>query len=560
MQAIRNMKIKSKLFLGFGVVLLALVVVAFMGATDVMEVDRRYGDTIEYTVYRYGQMLELDTELMDIRRLVTTIALQSGQFPDQLGSIEELEAQALSTANNVSAIVGRFRTNLIADPHMDEATRAIRITQADEIERLIYRYLDETVETVMEYARRGRTYLAAGGETIAQYREAAVYSIVDGREIMADIDVLSEEILSGLRAIMDGVQEEMYQFSFQTMLTLVVISVIGAGMGIGAALLIASLISKPVNELVGTLTNVASGNLNINMKTDLPKDEIGIMTQNVYSLINVIKGMVNDISDMSHEILDNGDIDYRIDVSRYQGSYNDMTSNLNSFVDGYAEEIQSIIAAMGNVADGNFNAELKKLPGKKADLNKALDGLISSLRGVMGEVDAMIESAAVKGDMHLEIDVSKYLGSWRKIMEGLNDIAKAVDAPVSEIMNIMNKLSKGDFSEHVSGNYAGDFLQMKNSVNSTIDNLSSYINEIADTLTRVSDGDLTISITREYLGSFVAIKDSLNTICKTLNKTMSEISSASDQVLSGAKQISASSMDLANGASTQASSIEELNA
>jgi len=41
---------------------------------------------------------------------------------------------------------------------------------------------------------------------------------------------------------------------------------------------------------------------------------------------------------------------------------------------------------------------------------------------------------------------------------------------------------------------------------------------------------------------------------------MMEISSSSEQVLMGAKQISASASDLANGASTQASSVEELNA
>jgi methyl-accepting chemotaxis protein len=331
-------------------------------------------------------------------------------------------------------------------------------------------------------------------------------------------------------------------------------------LGLAAAVLINSLISKPVAEVVNILDSVASGNFNINMKSTLTKDEVGTMTQYVYSLINVIRGIVDEISTLSHEIVDKGDIDFRIDASSYRGGYKDMVVELNNFVVSYADELQAVISAMGNVANGNFRAEMKQLPGKKAELNKSLDGLISSLNAVNSEVGDMIEAAAKKGNLKFSIDASRYEGGWREIMNGLNDIAKAVDAPLSEINNVMGLLSRGDFSNKVSGSYAGDFLSIKNAVNGTIDTLSGYINEITDTLTRVADGDLTVTINREYVGNFIAIKDSLNNISRTLNKTMAEITSASDQVLSGAKQISSSAMDLANGASTQASSVQELNA
>ena len=85
------------------------------------------------------------------------------------------------------------------------------------------------------------------------------------------------------------------------------------------------------------------------------------------------------------------------------------------------------------------------------------------------------------------------------------------------------------------------------------------IDEISNTLSAIASGDLTVSIDREYTGDFATIKDSINNISSSLNKTILEISSASEQVLTGASQISTSSMHLANGAQEQTGSVEELN-
>ena len=103
------------------------------------------------------------------------------------------------------------------------------------------------------------------------------------------------------------------------------------------------------------------------------------------------------------------------------------------------------------------------------------------------------------------------------------------------------------------------YKQISDTLKSAIEFIASYAVEVNSTLAKIAHGDLTVRIDREYAGDFASMKESINGIGNSLHKTMSEILSASNQVLSGAKQISTSSMDLANGASQQASSIEELN-
>ncbi|MCL1878090.1 MAG: methyl-accepting chemotaxis protein, partial [Defluviitaleaceae bacterium] len=343
--------------------------------------------------------------------------------------------------------------------------------------------------------------------------------------------------------------------------TLIILLIGIAGLAVAAAILLILITRslKPLENLTNTVKSVAAGNLKVDMHSNFSRDEIGAMTLDVYYLVNIVRNMVEDIEIFTHESSVNGDIDYRIDADKYEGNYKEMIVSLNSFTDGFVQDMLNLMTVLGNVNKGDFSTKLKKLPGKKIIFNNTVDELMAHLEDVNFEISTMVDAAANKGDLAFKIDSAKHEGDWRKIMDGLNNIAAAVDSPIVEIREVMGNLSQGDFSRKVTGIYAGDFFEIKEAVNNTIETLQSYIREITRDLKAISNGDLTIKITRDYVGSFGAIKESLNNISSKLNKTMSEISSASEQVLLSVKQISDSSAELANGANDQAASIEELN-
>ncbi|MCL2616362.1 MAG: methyl-accepting chemotaxis protein, partial [Defluviitaleaceae bacterium] len=105
----------------------------------------------------------------------------------------------------------------------------------------------------------------------------------------------------------------------------------------------------------------------------------------------------------------------------------------------------------------------------------------------------------------------------------------------------------------------GTFDNVKRALNTTEETTLGYINEISSTLTAMSKGDLTVSLKGNYIGSYGPIKDALNTILESLNRIMTDIKVATEQVVSGVEQISRSSMYLAQGASEQASAVQELS-
>jgi len=362
-----------------------------------------------------------------------------------------------------------------------------------------------------------------------------------------------------------------------SLLTIMIIyGIVGLTVAVGVMVFLITRSLKPLVTLSKTVTDVSRGNTSVNInRANLPKDEIGALTSDVYGLVDVIRSMMDDLSFMYKEYIDLGNIHYKIDETKYQNSFKDIMGLINKLNARMVVDIEGIVATVNALNDGDFNEKMdvSAWAGDWVFVPDALNNLVDNLNAISTEVSAMIESVANKGDLHFQIDAGGYNGDWRKIMIGLNDIAKAVEGPLSVLALALSEMEVGNFDlsdidQKISasgfnadtGKYKGVFRESLASAEVTVEAISGYIEDITETLKLVADGNLTAKITRDFAGSFVPIKDSINNISSTLNKTMSEISVASEQVLSGAKQISTSSQELANGAQEQASSVEELNA
>jgi len=358
--------------------------------------------------------------------------------------------------------------------------------------------------------------------------------------------------------------------------TMIIFGVIGLVFAVGVMFFLIARNLKPLTVLAKTVKDVSVGNINVNInRENLPKDEIGALTQDVCGLVDVIKDMVTDLTNVHHEYVNVGNMHYVINIEKYQNSYAEMIGVVNSLLSAVTTDIEDVAKSLNHVADGNFDVAINTdaWAGDWVVMPKAVNKLTTNLQAVEVEISAMINAVSAKGDLSFHIDADKYSNDWRKVMEGLNRIAIAVDTPLKVIEVAMDEMKAGNFDMNIidnriraagldsnSDNYKGVFSHILKSFEETISEIASYIRDIAETLSAISGGNLTTKITREYVGNFRTIKESLNNISSTLNKTMTDISVASEQVLSGTRQISTSAQDLATGAQQQASSIEELNA
>ena len=143
-------------------------------------------------------------------------------------------------------------------------------------------------------------------------------------------------------------------------------------------------------------------------------------------------------------------------------------------------------------------------------------------------------------------------------------MASAIVEPVQEITEAAKIMYSGDMSvgERITYESEDEIGQLADALRGTTKNLSDYVNEISAILQCMATGDLTEDSDEitDFLGDFASIKESFVHILKRFNSTLTNIQTSADEVKEGANGISQSSQALAEGATDQASAIQQLDA
>lgn len=139
--------------------------------------------------------------------------------------------------------------------------------------------------------------------------------------------------------------------------------------------------------------------------------------------------------------------------------------------------------------------------------------------------------------------------------------ARSISHPIVSTTQRLRKLSQGDISTRVDVWYSRDELGiLSNSLEETIVSLRQYINLIQVALQQIAEGNLCHRMEGNFKGDFLKIKTTFNEIFESLSETFDSINHSAEQVTSGAVQVSNSAQALSQGATQQASAIEELSA
>lgn len=272
------------------------------------------------------------------------------------------------------------------------------------------------------------------------------------------------------------------------------------------------------------------------------------------SVDNIIKDIYNVSSGISE-----GDIDKRIDSLQHDGEYKHAVDAINNMLDLLINDTLVILNSISEYGKGNFDHNVIRFKGKKAVVHESLDNLRDNLRAINSEINMFIENA-VMGKLDIRVKSSEYSGGWKKLADNLNLLIEAFEKPIRETTDTLKRIGNADFDVIITTEYKGDFNIIKENINNVSKMLRAYISEISDILNRMANQDLDITINNQYIGDFSDIKKALELIIYNFNVLIGGINASSEQVAIGSKSIAETSVLLANGATKQATAVEELNA
>ncbi len=150
---------------------------------------------------------------------------------------------------------------------------------------------------------------------------------------------------------------------------------------------------------------------------------------------------------------------------------------------------------------------------EKDVLSLRLGGVSDVLQRLMKETNDLVDASRA-GQLIVRGDASSFEGSYRSLMQGINDTLDAVIQPIQEASMVLMKVAGKDMTARVTGNYQGD--------NATI-------------------------------------KDSLNRAVANIDESLQQVAVGADQIASASGQIGTGAQALAQGTSEQASSLEKVS-
>ncbi len=313
---------------------------------------------------------------------------------------------------------------------------------------------------------------------------------------------------------------------------------------------------KPLLKLTENAKEVAKGNLNVNF-SNASNDEIGDMTLSIKEMAYTITSLLDDVDDITNARI-RGDKNVKMLPSNYQGEYANMANNINKLTAVYDDIIDEVLDYADSFANGEFNKEIKVMPGDYGVVTEKFLVLKEQLARVESEINNFI-SAGVEGELSYSVDTSSFSGGWADLLTQLNELFLSIAAPIRQVSSFIENVSNtGNYQLIMDQELKGEFEIIRSSLNKMLAELFENIKEVSYVLNQLSNNRYNVTIKREYIGDFSIIKKSVLDIIDQLNNVMNEISTSANVITSSTSASAETSENLAQASMRQNQAIELL--
>jgi methyl-accepting chemotaxis protein len=200
-------------------------------------------------------------------------------------------------------------------------------------------------------------------------------------------------------------------------------------------------------------------------------------------------------------------------------------------VNGFAADVKdTIIGTVNKIASGDVSMNVER-KDKDDMVAPALEKIILCMRSLSHDTERIISEAS-HGNLNERCDTSSYKGSWKYLIDGINNLLDNISSPFNEVMEVMRNLSVNDYTHFVRGTYEGSFTDLSNDVNAVRENLLAMQGAVV----RVSKGNTDeleefIKIGKKSENDYMT--PSIIRLMETIRALVAEMKHMTDESLNG---------------------------
>ncbi len=272
-------------------------------------------------------------------------------------------------------------------------------------------------------------------------------------------------------------------------------------------------IIKPLNVTAEYVDRISKGDIPTKIIEEYNGD-FNEIKNNINLLIDSMNDYVSNVENFIEEHK-KGNIDYSIEVNKFNGVFAKMAIGSNESVQIYVEAIKDILDVVSQYSNGDFSSDLRKFPGKQAVANESVDRVKSNLSDIIAEIRLLSDQMNL-GNLDRRANADKFQGAYKEMIGGLNNTLDAVIHPLNVSAEYVDRISKGDIPPRIEEDYKGDFNELKTNLNTMIDTLNFFVEDMSFMSKEHINGQIDIYMHEEkFQGVF-------NQMAKGMNDTVKD--------------------------------------
>ncbi|WP_421570637.1 Cache 3/Cache 2 fusion domain-containing protein [Stenotrophomonas sp. PD6] len=259
---------------------------------------------------------------------------------------------------------------------------------------------------------------------------------------------------------------------------------------VALVLVVRRLLTVPLAQAGQVARDVAAGRLDQRIVVR-SQDEVGRLMGALQQMQDKLREIIQAQNEMSQRHAE-GAISHRIDASRFEGEFGTMVTGTNELVAAHISVKMRMVDLVRRYADGDLSQPMEQLPGEKARITEAVNGVRDRLQAINGEIKHLVAAAAA-GDFSVRGNADAFQYDFRVMVEGLNALMVTADRNLGALSGLLRALAAGDLRGRIDGQFQGVFATMRDDANATVAQLTSIVGGIQQAAVSVATASAEIA-------------------------------------------------------------------
>ncbi|KAJ6550852.1 hypothetical protein DFH09DRAFT_1262703 [Mycena vulgaris] len=301
-----------------------------------------------------------------------------------------------------------------------------------------------------------------------------------------------------------------------------------------------------VNKMASNLTNqvrsislvtkaVAYGDLNKKIEVDVSGEMLDLKVT-INEMVERLKNFSSEVTRVALEVGTEGKLGGQARVEGVQGTWKDLTTNVNKMASNLTGQVRSISLVTKAVALGDLGQKVDvDVKGEMLDLKNTINDMVSQLNIFASEVTRVALEVGTEGKLGGQALVKGVQGTWKDLTENVNKMALNITDQVRTISDVTTAVAHGDLTKTIEIDVKGEMLDLKSTINNMVSQLSIFASEVTRVALEVgTEGKLGGQAKVEGVqGTWEALTDNVNKMAMNLTGQVRSISEVTKAVACG---------------------------